>query len=73
MSSVKEDGTSIISFAIARAIKEQPEMAGVEMLKLIQENARLEAEVAMLRARAAELEMWIGSGYGRSRAASRSV
>lgn len=46
---------SIISFAVARAIREHPDQAGAEMLKLIQENARLEAENAMLKARVAHL------------------
>jgi hypothetical protein len=42
---------SIISFAIDRAIREQPEEAGRQMLALMRENARLEGEVARLQAR----------------------
>jgi hypothetical protein len=52
---LRGDPESIISFAIARAVREQPDQAGAEMLKLIQENARLEAENAMLKARIAHL------------------
>lgn len=40
---------SIISFAIARGIKEHPDQAAAQMLELVRENARLEAELFFLR------------------------
>lgn len=46
---------SIISFAIARSIREQPDQAAAEMLKLIRANAELEAKLFWLREKLAEL------------------
>jgi hypothetical protein len=46
---------SIISFAIARAIREQPEQAAAEMLKLIRAQASLQAELFFLREKLREL------------------
>ncbi len=40
---------SIISFAIAKSIREQPDQAARSMLALMRENARLEAELFCLR------------------------
>jgi hypothetical protein len=46
---ISDEPESIISFAIARSIRERPELAAVEMLKLIRANASLEAELFFLR------------------------
>jgi hypothetical protein len=46
---------SIISFAVERAIRLYPEQAAAEMLKLIRENAALEAELLGLREKLMEL------------------
>lgn len=46
---------SIISFAIEKGIKDNPVQALAVMVKLVQKNARLEGEVAMLYARVAQL------------------
>jgi len=46
---------SIISFAIERGIREEPGLAAAEMLKLIRENARLEAKLFLLREKLGEL------------------
>ena len=46
---------SIIDQVVARGIREHPEQAAAEMVQLMRDNARLEAEVAMLQARVAQL------------------
>jgi hypothetical protein len=46
---------SIIGVAIEQGIKERPTQAAADMLMLMQENARLEEENAMLNARVAHL------------------
>lgn len=46
---------SIITFAIERGIKERPEQAAAEILKLMRENARLEEELFLLRQHLSDL------------------
>jgi hypothetical protein len=54
---------SIISWVIARGIREEPELAAAEMLRLIRAEAELQAENAMLKARLGQL-LGLEQGYG---------
>jgi|WetSurMetagenome_2_1015567.scaffolds.fasta_scaffold623456_2 hypothetical protein len=51
---------SIITFAIQRSIKHHPDQAAAEMLKLIRENARLEAELFFMREKVLGLAQSVG-------------
>jgi hypothetical protein len=48
-------GESIISLCIENSVREHPDQAAAEMVKLIRENARLEGELFMLREKLREL------------------
>lgn len=52
---MSQEPESIIDFAIARAIREQPEQAAAEMLKLIRAEVSLQAELFFLREKLREL------------------
>jgi hypothetical protein len=58
---MSQEPESIISFAIARSIREQPEQAAAEILKLIRVEASLQAELYFLREKLRELA-GVGAG-----------